>query len=486
MKKRLYIKQFLALVAFYSFATFSESNLIATHKKFEEALLANQRVITFSGDNFKLEDVPQFRIKPKNPQKKQWTFIVYVAADNDLRAFAYNNIKQMASVGSNEYLNIVVHVDIRFINNNKKSTVRYYIEKDRFVQPKNNSNFSKPMDSGDPQTLISCCEWAINDYPAENYALILWNHGTGIIDPKNYKIINPAELFSFNPKTNKLDLDRTIGFLDLLYFFNQDERGICWDNSTGNYLTNKKLDFALNEICTRIMKNKKFSLIGFDACLMSMLEVGVIIKNYADVMVGSQEVELGTGWNYSQVLKPLSEGDIDKYTLAKKIVGAFQRTYHHITNDYTQSAIDLTLIHLLEKNVDEVSTLLIECLSKQRNNSVTKVLTESKSPKYCTHFDEPSYIDLHHFYLNLQGKLNKIAISGDKSIISKLQTKLQAGREIIQKIVFSNTAGKNLQKAKGLSIYFPRRRIHPSYECCTFAKNNAWYSLLTKFLAIQT
>jgi len=48
-------------------------------------------------------------------------------------------------------------------------------------------------------------------YPAQDYALILWNHGTGIIDPRPYKIINPAELFTFNAESSKFELDRTIG-----------------------------------------------------------------------------------------------------------------------------------------------------------------------------------------------------------------------------------------------------------------------------------
>src|SRR5882724_6909888 len=43
--------------------------------------------------------------------KKPWTIIIYMAADNDLRNFATRNIKQMASIGSNDQINIVVHLD---------------------------------------------------------------------------------------------------------------------------------------------------------------------------------------------------------------------------------------------------------------------------------------------------------------------------------------------------------------------------------------
>ena len=74
-----------------------------------------------------LEGVPT-----RSPQKK-WTFIVYMASDNDLRAFAASNIRQMAAVGSNENVNIVAHLDIR-LNGNSKVTRRYYIEKNKLNQ----------------------------------------------------------------------------------------------------------------------------------------------------------------------------------------------------------------------------------------------------------------------------------------------------------------------------------------------------------------
>src|SRR5262245_40192827 len=50
---------------------------------------------------------------PFKQQKKPWTMIIYIAADNDLRNYAIRNIKQMSNIGSNQYVNIIVHIDIR-------------------------------------------------------------------------------------------------------------------------------------------------------------------------------------------------------------------------------------------------------------------------------------------------------------------------------------------------------------------------------------
>ncbi len=69
-------------------------------------------------------------------------------------------------------------------------------------------------------------------------------------------------------------------------------------------------------------------------------------------VVGSEEVELGAGWNYAHVLQPFLTGTIDNIAFATHIVNAYKLSYQQITNDFTQSAIDLSKIHLLEQNID--------------------------------------------------------------------------------------------------------------------------------------
>ncbi len=412
---------------------------------------------------------------------KDWTIIVYMAADNDLRNFAVRNIKQMELIGSNNNCNILVHLDIR-IAGNKKITRRYYIEKNRILHVNANDTSTQQMDSGDPQTLVSCCKWGIGSYPARNYALIFWNHGTGAVDPERGRVLNPAELFAFNPLTNKFDLDRSVAFLDLI---EPDLRGICWDDTTGNYLTNQKLNTALHFICTHFLQGEKFSIIGFDACLMSMIEVADIIKYYADIMISSQEVELGAGWDYTQLLAPLEQHRLGQEEFAQHIVATYGKTYAALTNDYTLSALFMKEIDLLESNINNVAQLLLDCLKVQKNDSVKNAIRASRSKLACTHFDEPSYIDLHHLYFNLQkniGAMSLITPEKNNSLLQKLKDELVYGQELIFSIVFANTTGKNLASAQGISIYCPERRIHPSYRNLPFAKQNVWVSLITQYL----
>ena len=191
--------------------------------------------------------------------KKDWTLMIYISADNDLRNFAIRNIKQMTKVGSNGHINIIVHLDIKLAGN-KKVTKRYYIKKDKILHLNANDPKTQRMDSGNPETLISFCNWGVSEFPAENYGLILWNHGTGPLDPRRGRIIKLSDLFTFNPQINKVEVDRSIGFFDLLNARQTEDRGICWDDTTGNYLTCHDLDYALKKNLLSSLKREEICI----------------------------------------------------------------------------------------------------------------------------------------------------------------------------------------------------------------------------------
>jgi hypothetical protein len=408
---------------------------------------------------------------------------VFMAGINNLAGFAPRNIKQMAAIGSNQNLHIAVHLDIR-LNGNKKVSRRYYIEPNKINHVNAQDPATQQMDSGNPETAISFFNWCVDNCPAKHYVFIFWNHGYGIIDPQNGYAVDTSKLFHLNPAIRKLELDRRVDFLDLIEKPDVDPKGICWDDITGNYLTNQKLEYALEKMTQKI--GRKLDIVVFDACLMSMIEIANILKKHAHYMVSSQEVVLGPGYNYKELLAPFAQPTApDMQSFAKHIVTSYKKTYSNITNDYTQSAIDLDELNNLEKNIDLVSSLLLECLSLQYQQQVKSVITMCKNPSYCTHFDLSSYIDLQHFYKNLLNNLSRMVLKDDSrrvSLISELRTALQAGLEIIQKTVIENVAGPNLAQASGLAIYFPDRKIHTSYKKTSFSKDNAWGTLLTRYI----
>jgi len=434
-----------------------------------------------------IENVPILKHASKVTQpKKDWTLMIYISADNDLRNFAIRNLKQMTKVGSNGYINIIVHLDIK-LSGNRKVTKRYYIQKDKILHLNANDPATQRMDSGNPETLFSFCNWGVSEFPAENYGLILWNHGTGPLDPRRGRIIKLSDLFTFNPQINKVEIDRSIGFFDLLDAYQTENRGICWDDTTGNYLTSHDLDYALGKIYSKVLEGKKFAFIGFDACLMQDIGVAHIVKKYSDIMIGSQEVILGTGWHYVETLKPFLQKPLSKEEFSKHIVYSYRNAYNRITNDYTLSAIKLDEFSFIEDNLNIISNLLISCLKLQVNKSVKKTIATCRSRRLCTHFDEPSFIDLHHFYRNLLASLKYFRLKNKQSearLKQELKTSLAQGCTLINALTFANVAGKNLSNAKGLSIYFPTRRIYFSYRKHPFCQNNNWILFLTQYLNV--
>lgn len=434
-----------------------------------------------------------------NKNDQTYTVGIYMAADNDLFPFAGRNIKQMQNVGSNNHLNIVVQLNSRK-NKNKKISKRFLIKKDKLVQI--GPDFYS--DSGNVNTLLDFCKWQIENFPADNQILILWNHGMGILEADLRKAINPSQLFKYNPKTRLINLDRNINFFDFISsqeinnheidLINSNEfeeksnnttRGICFDDTTHNYLTNKDLKYALEIISKNLLKGKKLAILACDACLMSMIEVIAPLKEYADYFVSSQEVVLGTGYDYSKILEPLLNTSLSKEKFAEHIVKTYKETYGKITNDFTQSAINLSKFNLIEENLEQIAEILLIGLKNQDKNSVKEMIRLSKNKNNCTHFDEVSYVDLGHFYQNLLNNINKCNLKNPEETINfknNLTNLLKNGIELLNKIVIANVAGKNLKNATGMSIYFPERNIHKSYEQSVFATKTKWLSLLKKYI----
>lgn len=468
---------FIFLVTNISYSYHTDDNLAIISSN-------NQALDLFFGDSLTSQPLDSNRGLYTQSATKEWTILVYMAADNDLRHFAARNINQMAAIGSNQNLNIIVHLDIKTAGN-KKITRRYYIEKNKIFHTNVDDPETQCMDSGNPITLYSSCKWMVDEFPAHHYGLVLWNHGTGACDPSIGRILNPSEFFVFNPLTNRLDLDRSIEFLDRI---DPAIRGVCWDDSTGNYLTNPLLEKILDKIYIEILNKKRFSVVVFDACLMSMQEIVYIVEPYADFMAASQEVELGTGLNYELVLAPFEREVLSPSDFTKHIAHSFYDTYQNITNDFCYSALDLSKTAALSKNIDTISLVLRNCITRQRDNSVINVLRTSRSKLTCTHFNEPTYLDLHHLYSNIQSNIRYFKFLDEREgaqLSESLFSLLEEGKYLMKQAVIANVTGKNLSRAQGISIYFPEKKMHPSYPYSPFAQHNNWANFLNHYLSMQ-
>ena len=150
-------------------------------------------------------------------------------------------------------------------------------------------------DMGESDTLSRLLTFGQERYPADDYALILWDHGGG-----------PLE-------------------------------GVCWDELFSmDRLSLSELTDALDAAAFP----KKLRFIGFDACLMSTAEVAYALSPYAEYMIASQETEPAKGWNYA-FLAGLG-GDRSGADTGRRVVDAYFDALEGSGDKLTMACTDLS------------------------------------------------------------------------------------------------------------------------------------------------
>ncbi|MFA6527561.1 MAG: clostripain-related cysteine peptidase [Candidatus Babeliales bacterium] len=408
-----------------------------------------------------------------------WTIVVYLQADNSLYSFADYNIKDMqVGMKSNAKVNMLVQWDQP--NNNK--TWRYKVIPGGRVEV---DSLAQEMGLNPQQELIDMMQWAKTKYPANHYALILWNHGSGVEDLRDPHAQMQQILSSW------IEIPGTLTKKDI-------DRGILYDDSQGTVLTNQGLLNAMAGIKQILGKN--IDIVGMDACLMAMVEVAFQIKDYADYFVASEEVEAGQGWAYSPWLAMVTQAKspVEPYNLALSMVSGYKMFYQGNNNvqDFTLSAMHLADIPALKQNIDSVIAALDECKRVNKTNTLSAVKVARRLSE---EFYYPEYIDLYTFYSALSKSLGKTsAPKSDKILqqshkkatvsqkyvkaVSDLKVLLQAGMALIKQAVCSNVVGSEHSNAKGISIYYPAKgSLHPSYAPTLFARQSRWDYFLNNY-----
>lgn len=248
-------------------------------------------------------------------------------------------------------------------------------------------------DMGDPQTLLEFMEYSYSNYKAENYSLILWDHGGGPI-----------------------------------YGYGYDEY------NTTNTLTLLELKNALKSSPFNV--NNKLEFIGFDACLMATVEIAYTLSDYANYMIASQEVEPGAGWNYS-FLGAIAK-DSTTYDIGKKIIDDYSAYYKNKINGkgISLSLLKLSKMDALEQNLnflfkDLDHNLIIDFSTISRSRGDTKTFGKVTSTGY-------DLVDLYDLLDKLPAKYYA-RVNSLKSVIDDL-------------VVYQKT---DLTGTNGISIYFP-------------------------------
>ncbi len=380
-------------------------------------------------------------VAPPISDLPEWTIMVYLDADNNLESAGIDDINEMEWVGSTTDVNIVVQVDRipysvlaannegsldDISNNNWTTTRRYYITQD-FDSIQINSQLISDLgelNMGTPQTLINFANWAVTNYPAKKYLLVIWNHGGGF---------------------------RSTGLA----------KDIAWDDTSGgDKITMSELEYALSAISTQMGKN--VDIVGMDACLMAMTEVAYQIKDYADILVTSEENVPNDGWPYDSILSQLvSYPTMTPNQLATNIVDSYIFSYT-ASDNATQSAIDLSYINTL---AGQLSTLALTIMSDTLTPSVNYI-NAAYSSQYYGDYD---FIGLYDFCNKVLTYSNSVSV---KNIALSIQQTLSYA------VLRWGYIGYGVNKSRGLSIYFPYYSYDYSYNNTNFAQDTFWDEML--------
>ena len=244
----------------------------------------------------------------------------------------------------------------------------------------------------DPSTLTSFINYCKNNYPANRYELIMWDHGGGTTGGFGYD-----QLFKSSSAMSIANINKA--------------------------LTNAGV---------------KFDFVGFDACLMATAENALMLMSHADYLIASEETEPGIGWYYTNWLSELSKNtSMPTVDIGKKIIDDFTTA---CSRQCKGSKTTLSLIDLAELQStvpDSLNEFAKSATALIKSDNYKTVSDARSNTREFAVSSKRDLVDLVHFAKNLNTAEGK------------------ALANVILSAVKYNRTSADMTNAYGLSIYFP-------------------------------
>lgn len=334
------------------------------------------------------------------------TIMIYMCG-TDLESkygMASNDLNEMAKATYGDNVNIIVYTG--GCKGWKTSGISNKVN--QIYQVKNGSLQLLVDDDGskvmtDPNTLSSFIKYCSKNYPANRNELILWDHGGGSVSGYGY-----------------------------------DEK-----NKSGGSMNLANIRKALEA------GGVTFDFVGFDACLMATAETALMLNDYADYMIASEETEPGIGWYYTNWLTNLGKNtSMPTIEIGQQIIDDFVT---ECGKSCPRSATTLSIIDLAEfsntipKNLSSFS----KSVSTKITNKDYKSISDAR---YATReFASSSKID----QVDLVNLAENIGTDEGKALADALKSSVKYNR-----------TSANISNAYGVSIYFPYKRTSYVDNAC--------------------
>lgn len=402
-----------------------------------------------------------------NPTR-EWTFMLFMAADNNLESGTSLDINELERYGSTDEVAFVAQVDRNgnFSHNSEltwSGTRRFYVTRDKDPNKMSSKMVQDlgEVDMATPQALTDFVEWARNNYPARKYALILWNHGTGWkeIQPSimEYEGSEIAPSQTFNP-----DFDMS----NIAY-------NISYDDTSHSSMDIPSMRETLAKV--KEILGQPIDLLGFDACLMQMVEVGWAAAPFARYQVGSPDLEPERGWPYDLISKALTKKpEMSAMDLGKTIVRAYKASYDSGSQGNTAVVLSLFDLEKMSKFRQKLNNF---CFALREN--ITDIDKIEKCRRNALKYSYGDYIDLAHF-LHL---MRKTSVSSEtKATAYELYKAIIGEKRKGGLVAYLGKTGDKFRASRGVSVFFPDRQGFKTYmnryKRLSFSRETEWFAAL--------
>ena len=386
--------------------------------------------------------------------RARWTVLIYMNAANNLQPDSLINVGQMASVGSDSNVNIVLQwkqttaaqinnpfgddtpsfvgtrrylihkhtaADVNNIQNNHDTSS---LDSDRLADPSTNtfdaSTGAQMSDMGNVNTLANFIQWGVNAYPADNIAVLIWNHGSG-----------------WRPVYN---LSRAAGVLPLPIINIRGRRAFSQDDNTTNEIQTWEMPTAFAGVTTPV------DMLIFDASLEQMTEVAYQDRKLARVQVGSEESPPGAGYPYDKWLTDLKNSGKNPCDVGGSIVQEFVNNYAGQTG-ITQSYVDLSKMDAVSAALEALGTALLPHVNDQ-----AAIIAAARTN--AVHYGEGAA--LYEGFIDLYGFADNLANTTTQADVKTAANNLKTALVGTSGAILQNGRGASDEtNSHGLSVYIP-------------------------------
>jgi hypothetical protein len=253
-------------------------------------------------------------------------------------------------------------------------------------------------------------------------------------------------------------------------------------------MTLKKLGHALQELSTQ----RDQLLVGFDACLMGMVEVYFEIQKAAGWVVGGADEIPTTGWPYQQILSQLEVGhDMSPKLLAQAIVRDSLEWYNLKSRKDRVSLSACELKDSLCDNLAEaIRTLGIE-LTEYLDSGAPEAISAARC--YAEDYKEAAFIDLRAFCWKIHDtrRLGESLQNAAGRVYEQLEPKPD-NKFVIDRGHSNAYPSEYMRSSGALSICFPRSLTLSGstpglsidwglYKELNFNRLTGWHNFLNTF-----